>query len=207
MSDLFLPEIPASFVARVWSTMARAGWHTFQVLTKRPERMPDLPVWGWQDPPLANVWLGSSIENRRLVGRADASRRTPAAVRFVSAEPLLGPFDGLDLTGIDWVIAGGESGPRQRRCELGWVRDLRGRCQAEGVAFCFKQAGGRRPGTGRELDGRAWEQFPSPPRAARSSGPARRRGLAGRGLGDTSRSPRADVVVGDVSLVDGGGGR
>ena len=206
MSDLFLPEILVSFVERVWSTIARAGWHAFQVLTERPERMPDLPAGLREDLPLANVCLGSSIENRRLVGRADALRRGTAAVRLGSAERLLGGLDGLDLNGIDWVIAGGESGPRQRRCELGWVRDLRARCQAEGVAFCFKLAGGRRPGTERELDGRAWEQLPSPRRAARSSGPARRSRLAGRGGGDASLAG-ADVVVGDVSLVDGGGGR
>ena len=135
MSDLFLAEIPEWYLARVWATMQRAHWHTFQVLTKRPERMSRLlRGLGLQDPPLGNVWVGTSIENRRFVHRADHLRRTPAAVRFISAEPLLGPLDNLDLTGVDWLIAGGESGARHRRLELDWVRGLRDRCHAEEVA-------------------------------------------------------------------------
>ena len=147
MSDLFHPDVPEQFVAQVWDTMARADWHTFQVLTKRPERMPGLlRELGLQDPPLPNVWLGTSIENRRFVGRAEHLRRAPAAVRFVSAEPLLGPLrcprrrwpDGytgpsLCLTGIDWLIVGGESGPRHRPIDPRWVRDLRDACLCE---FC-----------------------------------------------------------------------
>jgi protein gp37/predicted nucleic acid-binding Zn ribbon protein len=175
MSDLFHPDVPEQFVAQVWGTMARAEWHTFQVLTKRPERMPGLlRELGLQDPPLPNVWLGTSIENRRFVGRAEHLRRTPAAVRFISAEPLLGPLrcprrrwpDGytgpsLCLTGIDWLIAGGESGPQHRPVRPEWVRDLRDACQRASTAFFFKQWGGARPKSGgRELDGRAWDELP-----------------------------------------------
>jgi hypothetical protein len=129
-----------------------ADHHVFQVLTKRHDRLaalaPDLP---W--PP--NVWMGVSIENRRFVHRADRLREVPAAVRFISAEPLLGPLEGLDLTGVHWLIAGGESGPRHRPVRAEWLRDLRDRCVDEGVAYFFKQWGGTRPKSGgRELDGR-----------------------------------------------------
>jgi protein gp37 len=163
MSDLFHPDILEWFLARVWGTMARARWHTFQVLTKRPERMPKLlRRLRLQDPPLPNVSIGTSIENRRFTHRADHLRRTPAVVRFISAEPLLGPLDGVDLTGIDWLIAGGESGPRHRPINPEWVRELRDRCQTEQVAFFFKQWGGVRPSSGgRELDGRTLDQMPS----------------------------------------------
>jgi protein gp37 len=108
-----------------------------------------------------NVWMGVSIENRRFVRRADHLREVPAAVRFISAEPLLGPLDGLDLAGIDWLIAGGESGHRHRRVRADWIRDLRDRCVADEVAFFFKQWGGRSPKAGgRELDGRTWDDLP-----------------------------------------------
>jgi len=188
MSDLFHPEIPEWYVRAVWSTMARADWHIFQVLTKRPERMPRLfTQLGLQDPPLPNVWVGTSIENRRFVHRADHLRRTPAAVRFISAEPLLGPllpkiagseehpvawwpdgrdtpcvpYDGLDLHEIDWLIAGGESGPCHRRVDREWVRDLRDACEILDVAFFFKQWGGLTPKAGgRLLDGRTWDEMP-----------------------------------------------
>ena len=114
-------------------------------------------------PVLPNVWLGTSIENNRWVHRADDIRDTPAAVRFISAEPLLGPLDKLDLKGIDWLIVGGESGPRHRPNDPDWVRELRDRALAEGVAFFFKQWGGRTPKAGgRLLDGRTWDEFPAP---------------------------------------------
>jgi protein gp37 len=159
MSDLFHARVPAEFVAQVWDVMARTPQHTYQVLTKRPERMlritRDLPV-------LPNVWLGTSIEDDTRAGRTAALRATPAAVRFISAEPLLGPLPSLDLAGIDWLIAGGESGPRCRPIEADWVRDLRDRCVAKGTAFFFKQWGGRTPkANGRELDGRKWDQYPA----------------------------------------------
>ena len=138
------------------SWRARTG--TSSRCTKREDRLaeltPDLP---W--PP--NVWMGVTIENRRFVHRADRLRDVPAAVRFISAEPLLGPLEGLDLDGIDWLIAGGESGARHRPVRVGWLRDLRDRCVDGDVAFFFKQWGGRRPKSGgRELDGRTWDQMP-----------------------------------------------
>jgi protein gp37 len=189
MSDLFHELVPDEYIAEVFSIMARAPRHTFQVLTKRPERMRDLlssPVFestwrdsvaehqmgaGWAFWPLPNVWLGTSIENRRFVGRADALRETPAAVRFISAEPLLGPLVGrwfsdqprppLDLAGIDWLIVGGESGADHRLIRAEWVRDLHDAAQSAGTAFFFKQWGGRTPKFGgRLLDGRTWDEMP-----------------------------------------------
>jgi protein gp37 len=164
MSDLFHEGIPLSYVQRVFDVMVRAEHHTFQILTKRHERLaelaPDLP---WPE----NVWMGVSIENRRFVHRAEYLRSVPAAVRFISAEPLLGPLEGLDLDGIHWLIAGGESGPRYRRIDLAWATDLRDRCEREGVAFFFKQWGGRTPKAGgRLLDGVEHNGMPSARRLA-----------------------------------------
>jgi protein gp37 len=158
MSDLFHEGIPDAYIRAVFDVMVRADQHVFQILTKRERRLtelaPDLPWPG-------NVWMGVSIENRRFVRRADALRDVPAAVRFVSAEPLLGPLEGLDLTGIDWLIAGGESGRGHRPVRADWVRELRDRCQEEGVAFFFKQWGGRTSKSGgRLLDGREWSEWP-----------------------------------------------
>ena len=142
--------------------MAWASWHVFQVLTKRPERMADYCQ--ARGEPLANVWLGTSIENNRWAGRADDLRQTPAVVRFVSAEPLLGPLDRLDLDGLGWLIVGGESGERHRPMQADWARDLRDRCQAAGVPFFFKQWGGRTPKAGgRKLDGQVWDEMPPDP--------------------------------------------
>lgn len=242
MSDLFHEDVPDVFIQMVWQVMEQAPEHVFQILTKRPERMREW-VTGWLERkldyahrcetnpnewmrdspaaidarararPLPNVWLGVSIENRRFVGRADVLRETPAAVRFISAEPLLGPlvYDGsaddtagedrpwwqedgylcwsddyegpqLDLTGIDWLIVGGESGHRARPMDPQWARDLRDACQRDhndivgadrpheqfprwssvGTAFFFKQWGGTRPKSGgRELDGRTWDEMPA----------------------------------------------
>lgn len=158
MSDLFHEDIPDEYVIRVFETMAAASHHTFQVLTKRHERLLDLASSiAWPD----NVWMGVSIESHRFVHRADRLREVPAAVRFISAEPLLGPLTRLALDGIDWLIAGGESGPRHRRISDQWVRDLRDQCREEGVAFFFKQWGGRTPKAGgRLLDGRTWDEMP-----------------------------------------------
>lgn len=158
MSDLFHEDIPFDFVEQVFEVMVECEQHTFQVLTKRHERLaelaPDLP---W--PP--NVWMGVSIENRRFVHRADFLRLVPSAVRFVSAEPLLGPLESLNLRDIHWLIAGGESGPRHRRIDPGWVLDLRNRCVDAEVAFFFKQWGGARPkSNGRLLEGRTWDELP-----------------------------------------------
>lgn len=160
MSDLFHEDIPFDYIVRVFDVMAEASQHTFQVLTKRHERLAELAVdLDW--PP--NVWMGVSVENRRFVKRADYLRGVPAAVRFISAEPLLGPLEGLDLDGIDWLIAGGESGHRHRPVRIEWIRDLRDRCLSERVAFFFKQWGGRTPKAGgRDLDGRTWDELPTP---------------------------------------------
>lgn len=216
MSDLFHEEIPDDFIGRVFSTMAAAPQHIFMILTKRPERMRDVLVEardGMNFGPLPNVWLGVTIENRRFVHRADLLRETPAGVRFVSAEPLLGPLvptdvdgdaldeeyrDGtrdepeqyetckycgneaayrmgdegyciscpepaaLDLTDIDWLITGGESGPRHRRFDPQWALDLQRECELNSTAFFHKQNGGVRPtSNGRLLEGRTYEEFPA----------------------------------------------
>lgn len=158
MSDLFHEGVPLDYIEQVFAVMAAAPQHTFQILTKRHERLselaPDLP---WP----ANIWMGASIENRRFVSRADHLREVPAAVRFISAEPLLGSLEGLDLDGIDWLIAGGESGHRHRPVRVEWVRELRDRCVTKDVPFFFKQWGGRSPKAGgRKLDGRTWDQLP-----------------------------------------------
>lgn len=158
MSDLFHEDIPADYVAEVFDVMAQADHHIYQVLTKRHERLaelaPDLP---WPN----HIWMGVTIENRRWVERADYLRQVPAATRFISAEPLLGYLEGLDLTDIHWVIAGGESGPKHRPVKAEWIRDVRDRCDEAGVAFFFKQWGGNRAKSGgRELDGREYNAMP-----------------------------------------------
>lgn len=160
MSDLFHEDIPDSYIAEVFDVMEQASHHTFQVLTKREARLVDVGRrLHWPE----NVWMGVSIENRRFVHRADALRSTDAKTRFISAEPLLGPLDGLDLSDIDWLIAGGESGPGHRPVREEWLLDLRDRCQTKDVAFFFKQWGGfRAKSGGRTLRGRQWDQFPPP---------------------------------------------
>lgn len=164
MSDLFHPDVPNGFIVDVWTVMAMAVRHQFQILTKRPQRMATLlndPHFGNQlfhalqdrdslraydeDYPFGNVWLGTSIETDRYTFRANHLRETPAAIRFLSLEPLLGPLPSLDLTGIDWVIVGGESGPGARPMHPDWVRDLRDRSEEAGVAFFFKQWGNWMP--------------------------------------------------------------
>ncbi len=158
MSDLFHERIPDQFVADVFDVMGQAQQHTFQILTKRHERLADLaPQLTWHP----NIWMGVSIENRRFVHRADYLRLVPAAVRFISAEPLLGPLDGLELDGVGWLIAGGESGTRHRPVRIEWLRELRDRCEEEHVAFFFKQWGGRTSKTGgRVLDGARHDAMP-----------------------------------------------
>jgi len=164
MSDLFHENVPDAFVRRVFEVMAQCDRHIFQVLTKRPERLAAL---SGELPWPINVWVGVSVETNRWVHRADALREVPAAVRFVSAEPLLGPLDRLDLDGIGWLIVGGESGHRHRPIRAEWVRDLRDRCLDAGVAFFMKQWGGRTPKAGgRLLDGREWSEMPTPRLAA-----------------------------------------
>jgi protein gp37 len=141
--------------------------HTFQILTKRPEiaaQFADSLPWP------TNVWLGTSVENAKVLGRIKALRTIPAAIRFLSVEPLLGPLPRLPLTGIDWVIVGGESGPGSRPMKREWVRQVRDRCTARGVPFFFKQWGGvNKKKTGRRLDGKEWNQLPEPQQAKRSA--------------------------------------
>lgn len=158
MSDVFHAHFTLDMIRRVFAVMAKAYWHQFQVLTKRPERAlryaEDLP---WPD----NVWMGTSVESLDVGRRADALRQIPAKVRFLSAEPLLGPLDDLNLSGIHWVIGGGESGLGARPCAPEWARSLRDLCQREGVAFFWKQWGGRTSKSGgRLLDGREWSEYP-----------------------------------------------
>jgi protein gp37 len=160
MSDLFHESVPLSYIRRVFRVMERAHWHTFQVLTKRHERLAE--VAGELQWP-ANVWMGVSVENQDYVVRASSLRKVPAAVRFLSVEPLVGPISFLPLRGIHWVIVGGESGPRARAIQAPWVRAIRDRCRAKGVPFFFKQWGGvHKAQTGRVLDGRTWDEMPLP---------------------------------------------
>jgi len=158
MSDLFHEEVPLGYTRRVFDVMRRAGWHRFQVLTKRAERLVRLsPQLSWPE----NVWMGVSVETDRYRHRIDALRSTGAVVKFLSLEPLLGPLHALDLTGIDWVIVGGESGPRARPMDPAWVTDLRDQCRRAGVPFFFKQWGGvNKKKAGRLLQGRTWSQMP-----------------------------------------------
>ncbi|MGW4587752.1 DUF5131 family protein [Amycolatopsis thermoflava] len=158
MSDLFHARVPTAFVRDVFEVIAATPQHTYQVLTKRSTRLRRLADHlSW--PP--NLWIGVSVENATQLGRVDDLRDVPAAVRFLSCEPLLGPLDGLRLDGIDWVITGGESGPRARPVDRAWVRGIRDRCQEAGIAFFHKQWGGRTPKAGgRELDGQVWDEMP-----------------------------------------------
>lgn len=163
MSDLFHPGVPDSFVRDVVDVMRRADWHTFFVLTKRPGRMASL-LRRIPSPPLPNAWWGATIESDAYTWRADKLRDAPAAVRFLSLQPLLGAVPSLNLTGIDWVYVGGESGSGHRPLDISWVRDVRDRCVAAGIPFLFKQWGGRtRNAGGRVLDGRTWDQMPPLP--------------------------------------------
>jgi len=161
MSDLFHARVPLDFVRQVFAVIADTPQHTYQVLTKRSARLPKIAAkLDW--PP--NLWMGVSIEHSDTLFRADHLRAVPATVRFLSCEPLLGPLDGLDLAGIDWVIAGGESGPDHRPLDTAWVTAIRDACVSAEVPFFFKQWGGRTPKAGgRELDGRIWNQMPRHP--------------------------------------------
>lgn len=158
MSDVFHAHFSLEQIREVFEVMEQAAWHQFQVLTKRPERALRLATeLRWPD----NVWLGTSIEDMRVARRADALRQVPAAVRFISAEPLLGSLADLDLDGIHWVIGGGESGAGHRPCDPQWARELRDKCSAAGVAFFWKQWGGFTPKAGgRMLDGVEWNEYP-----------------------------------------------
>ena len=160
MSDLFHEDVPESFIAEVFDTMVGGHWHTFQILTKRADRPAEMAA---RLPWPINVWMGVSVESPRYVHRIERLRSVPAAVRFLSIEPLLAPIRSLPLADIDWVIVGGESGPGARPMSPDWVREIRDSCVEKGVPFFFKQWGGtRKKRTGRILDGRTWDEMPTP---------------------------------------------
>lgn len=158
MSDLFQEDVPEIFIQSVFQTMVACPQHTFQILTKRSERVREMAArLPWPD----NVWMGVSVEDARVLSRATDLSKVPAAVRFLSCEPLIGPLDFLPLENIDWVIVGGESGPRARAMETAWVKSIRRQCRRHGAAFFFKQWGGvRKDLTGRLLDGRTYDEMP-----------------------------------------------
>jgi protein gp37 len=164
MSDLFHKEVPRTFIDQVFDTMEKADHHTFQVLTKRSSLMRDYLKrrYGKELAP-KHIWLGVSVEDAAAASRIRHLQQSPANVRFISAEPLIGPIGQVDLTGVHWLIAGGESGPGARVMHIDWARDIRDQCAEQDVAFFFKQWGGFRPKTGgRDLDGRQWNELPMP---------------------------------------------
>jgi protein gp37 len=158
MSDLFHENVPEDFISRIWNVMMQNDQHTFQILTKRPDRMAQLTG---QFPLLKNVWLGTSVENADYLHRIDSLRNVRAAIRFVSFEPLVGSVSGADLGGVDWVIVGGESGPSARPISVAWVDEIYTVCRRQGTAFFFKQWGGKRKKlAGRLFRGRTYSEFP-----------------------------------------------
>jgi protein gp37 len=166
MSDLFHPDVPDDYILRVFDTMNQASVHQFQILTKRPERVLSLDS---RLPWASNIWMGTSIEHAEYVGRIDHLRLAAAQTRFLSLEPLLGPLPDLKLSGIHWVIVGGESGPGARPMQKAWVVDIRKQCRAARVAFFFKQWGGvSKHRTGRLLDGRVYDEMPKESLSRRS---------------------------------------
>ena len=160
MSDLFHPKVPFEFISRVFGTIQACPQHTFQILTKRSERLVELaPRLPWP----TNVWMGVSVEDSRVLHRIDDLKIVPAAVRFLSCEPLIGPMDDLDLADVDWVIVGGESGPKARPMKIEWVRSVFRACRKANSAFFFKQWGGvQKHRTGRELAGKVYDEMPEP---------------------------------------------
>jgi protein gp37 len=158
MSDLFHKDVPVQFIQKTFEVMRKAWWHQFQILTKRSERLYDLSSQlEWPE----NVWMGVSVENQHYAFRIDHLRKIKAKTKFLSLEPLLGPLDNLNLSGIDWVIVGGESGPKARPVAEEWVISIRNQCLNSNVPFFFKQWGGtRKKKTGRTLQGRTWDEMP-----------------------------------------------
>jgi len=158
MSDLFHKDVPLGYIKKAFNLMRQAHWHQYQILTKRSDRLIQLsPFLDWEP----HIWMGVSVESAEYAFRIDHLRRTGAHVKFLSLEPLLGPLPDLNLGGIDWVIVGGESGPRARPMDPDWVRDIRDQCLRSKVAFFFKQWGGTaKKRAGRILDGRTWDQMP-----------------------------------------------
>lgn len=158
MSDLFHADVPLSYIQQVFRIMHEANWHQYQVLTKRSERLLQSDQYLDWSP---NIWMGVSVENSKYKFRIDDLRRTEARVKFLSLEPLLGPLPNMNLTGIDWVIVGGESGPGARPINPDWVREIRDQCAKASIPFFFKQWGGPfKSRTGRTLDGRTWDEMP-----------------------------------------------
>lgn len=158
MSDLFHEDIPLEFIQRVFKTMELTPQHTYQILTKRSERLAEIASkLNWP----VNIWMGVSVEDDRVVNRIHDLVTTPARIKFLSCEPLIGPLDDLPLNGIDWVIVGGESGPKARLMKKEWVKSIFRQCRAKKVAFFFKQWGGtRKSKTGRTLNGKTYDEFP-----------------------------------------------
>ena len=192
MSDLFHADVPENYIALVFDVMRRTPQHTYQILTKRAQRLASLATrLKWPE----NVWMGVSVETERYTWRVDYLRRVPAAVRFVSAEPLLAPLTNLNLDGIDWLIAGGESQSGCRPSSVDWFRDLRDQCAAAGVAFFLKQLGGhpsKRGGDDAVLDGRRWIEMPRTRAETFKSSPSSTKGdsrFSAR-FGSRSRSPQ-----------------
>jgi protein gp37 len=162
MSDLFHDKVPHEFILRIWHVMEDTPRHTYPILTKRPERMAEI-LTGREFRVLPNVWLGTSVEDERVLDRLDALRVVPAAIRFVSFEPLIGSVKNADLRRIHWAIVGGESGPRSREMKPEWVHEVKRSCQLSGTAFFFKQWGGKnKKAAGRQLSGRTFDEFPVP---------------------------------------------
>ena len=160
MSDLFHEKVPLGFIQKVFATMRECPQHTFQILTKRSARLAQLAQkLDWAP----NIWMGVSVEDHRVVSRIDELRKVPAAVRFLSCEPLIGSCGAMQLDGIDWVIVGGESGPGSRPMDVVWVREIYRQCRRAKAAFFFKQWGGvRKDLTGRQLNGRTYDEMPTP---------------------------------------------
>jgi protein gp37 len=160
MSDLFHDDVPIEFIARVWDVMKGTPWHTYQILTKRPERMAEVLAQPSFEI-LPNVWLGTSVEDSRVLSRLDAIRQVPATIRFVSLEPLIGSVAEGNLTDIHWAIVGGESGPRAREMRPEWVDEIKAMCRSSGTAFFFKQWGGKnKKAAGRILNGKTYDEMP-----------------------------------------------
>ena len=159
MSDLFHKDVPVEYILRIFDVMKKAHWHTYQILTKRSDRVLELDgLLDWQP----QTWMGVSVENDDYTFRIDHLRQTSAMTKFLSLEPLLGPLENLDLTGIDWAIVGGESGPGARPMRAEWITDIRDQCQVAGTHFFFKQWGGfNKKKAGREFEGRTWDEMPS----------------------------------------------
>lgn len=160
MSDLFHPDVPLAFLQRIFETMNACPQHQFQVLTKRPERLTEVAhLLNWTE----NIWMGVTVENQKFAFRSELLSTVPAAVRFISAEPLIGSLDSLPLDGIHWVIVGGESGPKARPMKEDWAIGVYNQCRAADVAFFFKQWGGvQKHRNGREFLGRTFDEYPSP---------------------------------------------